>query len=158
MNDVVHKETIGSNARSRLNKAFTRGMSPLWAAGALALAVLASGCDQPIAVEMNVVGAKDLNLRGIHGITGTITRSLVFDGKTFAKGSKVVVNETFLVRREGGKPPSYHFKGLYDPVKRADGFMLPSGTIDTYYLSVLEPDRRQRVPVPKEYFKPDREP
>ena len=129
-----------------------------WGPLALILAMVLTalgGCDQPLAVQLNVSGAKDLALKGENGVTGIITRSLVYEGKTFPKGTKVMVSETFLVRREGGAPPSYHFKGLYDPAKRADGFMLPSDSVDTYYYAALEPDRRKRLPVPKAYFKPD---
>ena len=120
------------------------------------VAVLAlAGCDQPLAVAFNPAGAKDLALKGEIGVTGTTTRGLIYNGRTYAKGSKVAVYETFLVRREGGRPPSYHFEGLYDPVKKADKFVLPPGAIDTFYYSVLEPHRKEHIPVPKEYFKRD---
>lgn len=131
----------------------SRRALPVFAAMAMLLGCAA--CDQPLAVAFNPAGAKDLSLKGEIGVTGTTTRSLIYNGKTYDKGVKVAVYETFLVRREGGRPPSYHFEGLYDPVKKADKFVLPTGTIDTFYYSVLEPHRKEHIPVPKEYFKRD---
>jgi hypothetical protein len=108
------------------------GRLPL-ALSVIALLVVGVACDQPLAVAFNPAGAKDLALKGEVGVTGSTTRSLIYNGRTYEKGSKVAVYETFLVRREGGRPPSYHFEGLYDPAKKADKFVLPPGTIDTFY-------------------------
>ena len=123
--------------------------------GLFALLLMTAACDQPLAVAFNPAGAKDLALKGEIGVTGSTTRSLIYNGKNYPKGSKVAVYQTFLVRREGGRPPSYHFEGLYDPAQKADKFVLPQGAIETFYYSVLEPHRKEHIPVPKEYFKRD---
>lgn len=117
---------------------------------ALALTVLQAGCDRPRAVSVDVNGAQNLTLRGALEREGTLKRSIQNGDRVVAKGVRVVVQETWLVRREKGDPPAYRVVGHYDPAKVDDGFTLPAGALDVYYLAAVMPDRVQPVVLPAE--------
>jgi len=115
---------------------------------ALSLAALLSACDRPRVVSVDVNGAENLTLRGKFEREGTLKRSIQNGERVVAKDVRVVVQETWLVRREKGEPPAYRIVGHYDPANAADGFTLPAGALDVYFLTSVLPDRAQPVVVP----------
>ena len=123
----------------------------------LLLAVLTAtlalaGCDRPLVVNVQVNGAQRMTLRGDLEAEGTLKRSIQNGDRLAAKGVAVVVQETWLVRREKADPPAYRILGLYDPAKAAEGLMLPAGSLDVYYQAAVMPDRVVQVIVPAEEF------
>lgn len=141
-----------ARARISLSPLAGRGLA---GASLLVTLLAAAGCDRPVTVAFSGGGARDLSLRGEVGVSGTLERSLVIDGRTFEKGSACVVTTTFIMRRKPGDPPGYKLDGLYDPAVRREGFMLPDDSADTTYLCSLKPAFRPSIPVPREYFKRD---
>lgn len=137
-------QTFPGRRRSR----FRRRVSLLLFAAAITLA----GCDRPLVVEVQVNGAQRLTLRGDLEVEGTLKRSIQNGDRMAAKGVAVVVQETWLVRREKAEPPAYRILGLYDPAKAAEGLMLPAGALDVYFQAAVLPDRVVQVIVPIEEF------
>lgn len=121
----------------------------------LALALAPLGCDRALIVRADPTGTTKLPLRGDNNQEGVLLRDLKVGPRTFPEGARVVVYETWLLRREeGADPPGYRITGLYDPAQRSDGFVLPKGVIDVYYVSSLKDDTSVQIPVPKEAFRP----
>ena len=122
-------------------------------AGALSLALC--GCERPVKVNANPSGTTKLQLRGDLGAKGKLLRGVVFESREYPKGTELSVMETWMLRAPGSKPPGYRITGLYDATKRAEGFVLPDGSIDVYYLCVTEVEgRKVRIAVPAEHFGP----
>jgi hypothetical protein len=91
-------------------------------------------------------------LRGEVEVEGTLKRSVQNGDRLAAKGVAVVVQETWLIRREKADPPAYRILGLYDPTKAAEGLMLPAGSLDVYFMATVLPDRVVQVIVPADEF------
>lgn len=122
----------------------------------LALALVGSlallGC-RPLEVRADPAGSQKLPLPGALQVEGTVTRALSYNGVVVPKGARVRVEETWLLRHDkSAKPPGYRITGLYDTTTQTDGLALPKHAVDTYYVSVVLPGGKQRVPVPAAHF------
>lgn len=117
---------------------------------ALALAGL-SACDRTRLVAADATGTTRLPLQGDRERRGTLRVPLVYQGQRVEAGTEVIVFETWLLREEpGASPPGYRIAGLYDPTTRAEGLVLPAGSIDIYFVSSLPGDPARTLPVPKD--------
>lgn len=117
---------------------------------------LAASCERALVVQVDPTGTEKLPLSGELNRTGVLLRELKVGPRTVPEGARVHVYETWLLRREkGASPPGYRVTGLYDPAQRSEGFALPAGTIDVYFMSSLEDDRAAQIPVPKEAVRLD---
>lgn len=111
-----------------------------------------AGCG-PLEVRADATGSQKLPLPGEQSVEGTVTRALFHKGAVLPKGTAVRVEETWLLRHDrAAKPPGYRITGLYDPTTQSDGLSLPKHSVDTFYLSAVLPDSKQRVPVPAQHF------
>ena len=120
----------------------------------LALASIGSfqlGCDRPLVVRADPTGSIKLPLSGDASRQGEVLRDLHIGQHRVSKGARVVVHETWLLRREPGSvPPGYRISGLYNPSTRSDGFVLPRGAIDVYFVSALIEDSTVALPIPQD--------
>jgi hypothetical protein len=128
---------------------FRRCPAPLTA---LVFLLAVSACDRPLVVNIDTAGAKRMTLRGELEVEGTLKRSIQNGDRLTAKGVAVVVQETWLIRREKADPPAYRILGLYDPAKAAEGLTLPVGSLDVIYMGSVLPDRVVQVLVPADEF------
>lgn len=119
---------------------------------ALVVAAIGAGCDRPLAVTVDAAGARKLALRGEVGVEGVTTRTLLFAGSELPKGTALKVRETWVVRKDGGKPPAVRVTGAYDPAKDGAAFSLPDGAADLYYACLVGPDFQRERPIPAEAF------
>ncbi|MCP4500866.1 MAG: hypothetical protein GY822_12970 [Deltaproteobacteria bacterium] len=109
---------------------------------------LVSGCG-PLEVNADPTGAKLLPLSGKLSIEGSLKRDLKVLGKVHAKGTKVRVLETWLIRKDSNKtPPAYRIKGLYDPAVQSSGFVLPDRAVEVFALCAVGPDYKKNIAVP----------
>ncbi len=120
----------------------------------LLLAAASSGCDRPLVVRADPTGTEKLALHGDGDRRGTLSRSLKIGEKVVPKGTPVVVEETWLLRKREGARAGYRVLGLYDPAVRKDGLVLPAGAVDVFFYAAILPERRARLPVPQEAFAP----
>lgn len=117
------------------------------------LSVLPAGCDRTVTVDAQPAGAEKLALRGESGREGTLLRPIKYGVTTYPEGTKVRVLETWLLRKDKkAKPPGYRIGGLYDATQQNDGLMLPRHAVDTYYLTTVVPELREKVVVPARWF------
>lgn len=108
---------------------------------------------QPLEVTADPAGTQKLPLPGDTRVEGVITRDLRYRGDTLPKGTRVRVEETWILRHDpSASPPGYRINGLYDPTVRSDGLSLPKHSVDAFYLSAVLPEATQRVPVPAAAF------
>jgi hypothetical protein len=131
-------------------------MRSLLLAGCLALvAPTLTACDKPIVVDTDPKKLKRLPLRGEVDRTGTLTSAVDFNGQIIQKRTTVVVRETWIVRRDPrADPPGYRIGGYYDSTKRTEGFVLPPGRADIYFVSAIRGPQGEvgRIPIPIEAF------
>jgi hypothetical protein len=119
---------------------------------ALPLSLLAASCDRPLVVTADGGGLQRLSLSGERAISGTVTRTLSWQGHQLAKGTEVRVDETWLVRKDGMQPTGYRINGLYDPTTRSDGLSLARHAVETYYVATPLHEAHRLVPIPERYF------
>lgn len=119
----------------------------------LVIAVVA-GCDRPVEVKVDPAGAQRLALAGDRAVVGTVTRTLTRQGRTLPKGTRVRIDETWLMRKDGKEPAGYRISGLYDPTQRSDGLALARNAVDAYYVAYPLDEAAGLIPVPAAYFKP----
>lgn len=118
-----------------------------------ALALLAC---RPLDVQADPSGTQKLPLPGEAGVEGVVTRAISHQGAVLPKGTRVRVDETWLLRHDrSAKPPGYRITGLYDPTTQSDGLALPKHSVDTFYVAAVLPEAKRRVPVPAAYFQRD---
>jgi hypothetical protein len=117
---------------------------------------IATGCDRPLKVAVDMTATEKLPLKGNMNIHGTLTRTIIHGESQYDKGTRIQVSNTWLKRKQKAKPPGYRIDGYYDPVTNSSGFVLPSGAIDIFYLGVASSASTKKVIVPAEYFLPDR--
>lgn len=113
-----------------------------------------SACDRPLKVDVSIAGAEKLPLAGKSKVKGTLSRTLLFGQNTFPKGTQVQISETWLLRQEKAQPPSYRISGHYNPESQRDGFVLPAGAVNIYYVGHPIEQRSQTVVIPAEHFQP----
>ena len=123
--------------------------------GAMLLgAMLLGGCHRPLDVDADPTGTKTLELAAAHGIEGRLTRIGRVSGRVIPEGTRVKVQQAWLLRRNSSSQGrGYRLGGYYDPAEQAEGFVLPEGAIDTYYYCLIDDEVGSMVPVPKEVFK-----
>jgi len=117
---------------------------------------ITTGCDRPLKVTVNMAGAEKLPLKGSMGSYGILTRAIINGHNRFDKGTRIKVLDTWLKRKQKANPPGYRIEGYYDPEINRSGFVLPSGTINIFYLGVSGDSSTTKIVVPAEYFQPDR--
>lgn len=111
---------------------------------------------RPLEVQVDPSGAQKLPLTGARNVEGVVTRALAHQGAVVAKGTRVRVEETWLIRHDrSATPPGYRVPGLYDPTTQSDGLALPKHSIDTFYVAAVLPEAERRVPVPAAHFQRD---
>lgn len=118
----------------------------------VATVLVLAACERPLVVRADPTGTEKQPLAGKADVRGTLSRALKLGDRVVAKGTPVVVEETWLLRRQGG---GYRMVGLYDPAVRTDGLMLPRGTVEVVFYAAVLPERKQRIPVPQEAFRPE---
>jgi hypothetical protein len=118
----------------------------------LLMVVGLAACERPLVVRADPTGTEKQPLAGRADVRGALSRALKLGDRVVPKGTPVVVEETWLLRKQGG---GFRMSGLYDPAVRTDGLMLPRGTVDVVFYAAVLPERRVRIPVPQEAFRPD---
>lgn len=113
---------------------------------ASALVLVACG---PEEVRVSDVGLKKLPLAGRPSAVGVLRAALRFGQQELPAGTRVRVEETWLVRNDpAAEPPGYRVSGLYDPTAASDGFALPRHAVEVYFHGAVLPASTVRVPVP----------
>lgn len=119
------------------------------------VALLVLGC-QPLDVTADPGGTQKLSLPGETRVEGVVTRDLRYQGAVVKKGTRVRVDETWLLRHDrNATPPGYRISGLYDPTTQSAGLALPKHSIDTFYVGAVLPEATRNVPIPASYFRRD---
>lgn len=118
----------------------------------LVAVLLGAACERPLVVRADPTGTTKQPLVGDIDVRGETARALRIGERLVPKGTRVVIEETWLLRKRGG---GFRVAGRYDPAVRTDGLMLERGAVDVVFLAAALPDRRSRFPVPQEAFAAD---
>lgn len=126
---------------------------------ALAAACLCAltACTAPVEVTETGQGLTKLTLAGKPGQVLTLSKAVSTQGHVVPKGTRWRVRETWLIRRTAGPSAArgqagaaqrgYRVPGYYDPAAASAGFVLPAGSVTSFYVAVPEiPQKRSTAP------------
>jgi hypothetical protein len=100
----------------------------------------------PLEVAIRGEGLTKIGAVGEKNRVAVTTRDLRFDKEILKKGTRLVVVESWWIRRKGGG--GYRVAGKLEPDQKAGGVVLPPGSVDVFYLGLVEPGRKASIPFP----------
>lgn len=105
-------------------------------------------CHRPLVADADPTGIERLPLRGTPHQEAVLDRDVRTDGRTLARGTRVQIWETWLLRKDRqSKPPGYRITGYYDPTQPSERFVLPRGAIRVYFYGPPVGGTLQQSPV-----------